>query len=90
METDEDKIFGGLNVILSGDFHQFPPVVTRQSAPLCWPVDSRHDSEDNILGQKIYEQFTMVVQLKNKFVYKMPHGLMFCNMFIMEILGKNT
>ena len=50
METDEDKIFGGLNMILSGDFHQFPPVVTQQSAPLYWPVDSRHDSEDNILG----------------------------------------
>jgi len=66
MESEEEKLFGGLNVILGGDFHQFPPVVARQSAPLYWPVDSRHDSEDDILGRKIFEQFTTVVQLKEQ------------------------
>jgi hypothetical protein len=66
MEMEEEKPFGGLNVILVGDFHQFPPVVARRSAPLYWPTDSRHDSEDEILGRKIYEQFTMVVQLKKQ------------------------
>ena len=66
MESGEDKVFGGMNVILVGDFHQFPPVVARQSAPLYWPVDSRNDSEDDILGRKIYEQFSTVVQLKEQ------------------------
>ena len=66
MESEEDKIFGGLNVILVGDFHQFPPVVARLSAPLYWPADSRNDSEDDILGRKIFEQFTTVVQLKKQ------------------------
>lgn len=63
MEAKDDQVFGGLNVVLVGDFHQFPPVLARRSAPLYWPADSRNDSEDDILGRKIYEQFTTVVQL---------------------------
>jgi hypothetical protein len=66
MEMEDDKVFGGLNVVLVGDFHQFPPVVARQSAPLYWPADSRHDSEDDILGRKLFEQFTTVVQLQKQ------------------------
>lgn len=46
METAEDKVFGDLNVILVGDFHQFPPVVARHLAPLYSPVDLNNDSED--------------------------------------------
>ena len=72
MESQDDEAFGGLNVILGGDFHQFPPVVARQSAPLYWPVDSRHNSEDDIFGQKIYEQFLTVVQLKEQIRVKDP------------------
>ena len=63
MESKEDEVFGGLNVVLVGDFHQFPPVIARRSAPLYWPANSRHDSEDDIFGRKIYEKFTTVVQL---------------------------
>jgi hypothetical protein len=66
MESEDESVFGGLNVILVGDFHQFPPVVARQSAPLYCPVDPWHDSEDDILGRKIFEQFTTVVQLKEQ------------------------
>jgi ATP-dependent exoDNAse (exonuclease V) alpha subunit len=65
-EVENDKVFGGLNVVLVGDFHQFPPVVARRSAPLYFPADVMHDSEDDVLGRKIYEQFTTVVQLKQQ------------------------
>ena len=63
MEMEDEKAFGGLNVILVRDFHQFLPVVACQSAPLYWPADPRHNAEDDVLGQKIFEQFTTVVQL---------------------------
>ena len=39
MEVEEEVIFGGLNVIIIGDFCQFPLVVTGQSAPLYCPAD---------------------------------------------------
>jgi hypothetical protein len=55
--------FGGLNVILAGDFHQFPPVVCRRSAPLFYPNNSRFDNSEEIIGREIYEQFTTVVRL---------------------------
>jgi hypothetical protein len=66
MEVMNEQIFGGLNVILVGHFHQFPPVVARRSAPLYWPADSRHDSEEDILGRKIFEQFSTVVRLNKQ------------------------
>jgi hypothetical protein len=66
MENETDQVFGGVNVILAGDFHQFPPVVAHRSAPLYWPVDAKHDSEEDILGRKIYEQFSTVVQLNKQ------------------------
>jgi hypothetical protein len=47
---ENDKILEGLNIILVGNFHQFPPIVTHMMAPLYWPADSMHDSEDEILG----------------------------------------
>jgi hypothetical protein len=63
-----------LNVILRviGNFHQFPPVIARRSAPLYWPADIIHDSEDVVLGQKIFEQFTTVVHLKQQIRVKDP------------------
>ena len=66
METPKEEVFGGLNVILVGDFHQFPPVVARRSAPLYWTANPVQDSEDDIIGRKIYEQFTTVVQLNKQ------------------------
>ena len=38
--TDELP-FGGISVILCGDFHQFPPVCATASSPLYWPVSGR-------------------------------------------------
>ncbi|KIO11182.1 hypothetical protein M404DRAFT_20672 [Pisolithus tinctorius Marx 270] len=58
--------FGGLNVILVSDFHQFPPVATKASVPLFWPCNVEKDTEDELLGRRIYEQFDIVVQLKTQ------------------------
>jgi hypothetical protein len=62
-EPPTDAPFGGLNVILCGDFHQFPPVATRASEPLYWPCNLAKDTADQIIGREIYEQFTTVVKL---------------------------
>ena len=40
------KPWGGVNVILCGDFHQFKPVVQKKSTPLYWPVHSLIDNEE--------------------------------------------
>jgi hypothetical protein len=66
MEEEVDKVFGGLNVIIVADFHQFPPVVACHSASLYCLANPWYDSEDEVLGHKIYEQFTTVVQLKEQ------------------------
>ena len=72
MEVENEKVFRGLNVILVRDFHQFSLVVAHMTAPLYWPADPRHDSEDEILGWKIFEQFTSVIQLKKQIQVQDP------------------
>ncbi|KAI6116456.1 hypothetical protein F5141DRAFT_979600, partial [Pisolithus sp. B1] len=59
-----DEPFGGMNIILIGDFHQFPPVASKSSAPLYVPSNPMKDTTNEILGLQIYEQFTVVVHLK--------------------------
>jgi hypothetical protein len=51
--------FGDLNLILIGDFHQFPPVGAASSALYC-PAGSRNTSA---VGKAIYLQFETVVNL---------------------------
>lgn len=43
--------FGGLNVVIGGDFHQFPPVCSRKTAPLYWPA-STDDSNEEAVGSE--------------------------------------
>ncbi len=54
---DRDLPFGGVNVILVGDFHQFPPVGGKL---LYWQLDQKKASVS------LYEQFTTVVHLKQQ------------------------
>lgn len=63
---EEDKPFGGVNIILVGDFHQFPPVVSKKSAPLYYPSNNVSDCAEKMTGRKIHEQFTYVVCLKQQ------------------------
>ena len=54
--------FGGLNVILCGDLHQFPPVACRRRDPLYYPINA----DDPIalqIGRTVYEEFSTVVIL---------------------------
>lgn len=69
---DSDTLFGGINVILAGDFHQFPPVAGGASAALYWPCNPSRDSHGSLLGRKIYEQFRTVVILTEQCRTKDP------------------
>jgi len=61
-----DDPFGGLNVILCGDLHQFPPVANWATEALYHPVNGADDSTEAQIGRKIYESFTTVVILKEQ------------------------
>ena len=61
-----DHSFGGLNVILCGDLHQFPPVAAANSDVLYQPIDIANDTVERQLGRKLYEEFTTVVILKEQ------------------------
>ncbi|KAF9781548.1 PIF1-like helicase-domain-containing protein [Thelephora terrestris] len=57
--------FGGLNVILCGDLHQFPPVACGKRESLYYPV-STDDKLTSQVGRKIYEEFSTVIILKEQ------------------------
>lgn len=55
-----DMSFGGFNMILCGDLHQFPPVANAREA-LFHPLDLFRDSDDAKVGRALYEDFDTVV-----------------------------
>ena len=57
--------FGGINVILFGDLHQFPPVVTKARESLFYPIHIS-DTHEAKIGRMIYEEFKTVVILKQQ------------------------
>jgi hypothetical protein len=66
---DSNMPFGGLNVILVGDFHQFPPVVSKRGAPLYYPNNPHFDNTDARVICPEYGTFANVWKIckKSKF-----------------------
>ncbi|KAI0245688.1 hypothetical protein BJV78DRAFT_1137324, partial [Lactifluus subvellereus] len=58
--------FGGINAILCGDLHQFPPSVQRSREHLYHPTDQAHDPLDMQIGHKVYEELKTAVILKQQ------------------------
>ncbi|OSC97674.1 hypothetical protein PYCCODRAFT_1330794, partial [Trametes coccinea BRFM310] len=55
-----------LNLILCGDFHQFPPVAVSPREALYRLPNLERDDADCLLGRKLYKEFTTVVILKEQ------------------------
>jgi ATP-dependent exoDNAse (exonuclease V) alpha subunit len=62
-QVENDDKWADLNVILCGDFHQFPPVATSAKDYLYTALDGEEKSMDRKEGKMIYKQFTTVVIL---------------------------
>ena len=66
-ETYREGIsFGGTNIILCGDLHQFPPVAKSPRERLYKAIDLAHDSLDAQIGRTLYEEFETVIILKEQ------------------------
>lgn len=59
-----DRPFGGISVIIVGDFHQFAPVSAK---PLYHPPDpSKAERKEGAIGHNLYKDFGTVVILKQQ------------------------
>ncbi|THG93633.1 hypothetical protein EW026_g7654 [Hermanssonia centrifuga] len=62
-----DATWGGINVILCGDLHQFPPVAQGHKEFLFHPSSTGDEGDsDSHIGRRLYEEFNVVVILKQQ------------------------
>jgi hypothetical protein len=64
--VDDEDWWGGLNVIICGDFHQFPPVAVGRNEYLFMPTKEEGMSHSKVIGGRIYEEFQTVIILKEQ------------------------
>jgi hypothetical protein len=60
------KCWGGMNVIICGDFHQFKPVVQKTTAPLYWPCNAHIDTPEEVTRSEVYQEFKTVICLTHQ------------------------
>ncbi|PPQ74787.1 hypothetical protein CVT24_003726 [Panaeolus cyanescens] len=65
-KRNTEQSFGAINVILLGDFHQFPPVARPIRDALYYPINQEIDTLTSQIGRAIYEEFRTVVLLKEQ------------------------
>ena len=56
--------FGGMNFLLLGDLHQFPPVANPSGALYSTPGHSKKETSTRVVSCNIYHQFQTVVTLE--------------------------
>ncbi|CCO34495.1 ATP-dependent helicase RRM3 [Rhizoctonia solani AG-1 IB] len=66
-ENNSTVAFGGVNVIIAGDFHQFPPVIGGSGNGALYTPIGPTATNKMLIGRLIYEQFRTVVLLKKQF-----------------------
>ena len=64
--ADSTVPFGSMNVLLLGDFHQFPLVANPSSALYSAPGRSQKETTTRVVSQNIYHQFQTMVTLKQQ------------------------
>jgi len=57
----DNSSFGGINVVILGDFRQFPPVARSIQDALYYHSNVETDSLQSQIGRSIYEEFQTVV-----------------------------
>ncbi|KAJ3537079.1 hypothetical protein NMY22_g5748 [Coprinellus aureogranulatus] len=66
VRNNHEQCFGGLNMILAGDFAQLPPVVGGEAIALYGPPrpGATAARQQEMIGKSIWHEFTTVVMLK--------------------------
>lgn len=63
--VDASIPFGGLNIVLLGDFHQFPPIASHKKE-LYHSTESTPPTPPCEIGRNLFEQFDVVIKLEQQ------------------------